>query len=74
MFEKSVYSARRKKLKKAVGSGILLILGNNYSPINYTDNVYPFRQDSTFLYYFGLDQAGLAGLIDVDDIQTIMGG
>jgi len=74
MFEKSVYSERRKRLINAVGSGIILFVGNNESPINYTDNAYPFRQDSTFLYYFGFNQAGLAGLIDVDENREILFG
>ena len=46
---------------------MVLFLGNSHSPMNYRDNMYPFRQDSTFLYYMGLDQSDLAALIDVDE-------
>ena len=65
MFEKSTYSQRRDDLKQKFDSGILLFLGNDESPMNYLDNMYKFRQDSTFLYYFGLDDPGLAAVIDI---------
>ncbi len=55
-------------------SGLLLFLGNNESPMNYPDNTYHFRQDSTFLYYFGLDYPGLAAIIDVDEDRDIVFG
>ena len=64
MFEPHVYSKRRREL--SAGTGLALLMGNEQSPMNYTDNYYPFRQDSTFLYYFGHDQAGLAATIDLD--------
>ena len=54
MFKKETYIQRREALKKAVGSGLLLFLGNDEAGCNYEDNTYPFRQDSTFLYFFGL--------------------
>ena len=66
MFQTTVYQSRRKTLMQEVGSGVILFLGNDESPINYADNLYPFRQDSTFLYYYGLDKPGLAAVIDVD--------
>ena len=67
MFEKSVYIERRNELKKLVSSGLILLLGNNESPNNYPNNAYtPFRQDSSFLYYFGQQRDGLAGVIDVN--------
>jgi hypothetical protein len=59
MFSKSTYLNRRQTLKSKLGSGLILFLGNEESGMNYRDNVYPFRQDSTFLYYFGIDQASL---------------
>ncbi|MEZ4904404.1 MAG: Xaa-Pro aminopeptidase [Spirosomataceae bacterium] len=65
MFSKATYAGRRTQLKNQITEGLLLFLGNEESGMNYTDNTYHFRQDSTFLYYFGLDKAGLAGLIDV---------
>ena len=74
LFDQSVYSNRRAALKKSIGSGIILLMGNEESSMNYKDNCYPFRQDSTFLYYFGLDVAGLAAMIDVDSgEETIFG-
>ena len=66
MFETSVYKNRRARLKEKVISGLVLILGNGEAPANYTDNTYKFRQDSSFLYFFGLNQPGFAGVIDID--------
>lgn len=72
--QKETYIRRRAQLKKDVGSGLLLFLGNDESGMNYADNTYHFRQDSTFLYYFGLDYAGLAAVIDVDaDTEIVFG-
>lgn len=72
MFDKSVYIARRDRLKKQIGSGVILFLGNDDSPMNYSANVYHFRQDSSFLYFFGLDYPGMAAVIDIDeDTETI---
>lgn len=74
MFDKKIYIERRKILKKSIGSGLVLFLGNDESPMNYEDNTYHFRQDSTFLYYFGIDIPGLTAIIDIDnDIETIYG-
>lgn len=66
MFAAGTYIERRKRLRADVGSGLILFLGNEQSPVNYPDNQYPFRQDSSFLYFFGLDCPGLAAVIDVD--------
>jgi len=66
MFDKQIYITRRNRLREKVGSGVVLIPGNSESPMNYTDNTYHFRQDSTFLYLFGLDIPGLFGIIDAD--------
>ncbi len=66
MFPRETYLARRQALMSRFEGGLLLFLGHGDSPMNYADNPYPFRQDSTFLYYFGLDQAELAAVIDVD--------
>ena len=74
MFAARVYVERRKRLKDQVGSGILLFLGNQESPMNYTDNPYPFRQDSSFLYFFGLDFPSLAAVIDIDEGQECVFG
>ena len=73
-FDRDTYISRRRELKKLIGKGRILLLGNNNSPMNYKDNYYPFRQDSTFLYYFGLDIPGLVGIMDVDsDVDIIYG-
>ncbi len=74
MFPKNIYVERRKNLAKEIGSGIILLLGNEESPMNYTDNTYNFRQDSTFLYYFGLDRANLAAMIDIDEEAELVFG
>jgi Xaa-Pro aminopeptidase len=74
MFSTKTYVARRNQLKKKIKSGLLLFLGNNEPPMNYTDNTYRFRQDSTFLYYFGLDEPGLAAVIDLDENKEIIFG
>jgi Xaa-Pro aminopeptidase len=74
MFPVTTYINRRKVLKQAVNKGLLLFLGNGESPMNYADNTYDFRQDSTFLYYFGNDYAGLSAVIDIDENREIIFG
>ena len=71
---KETYIRRRAQLKRDMGSGLLLFLGNDEAAMNYADNTYRFRQDSTFLYFFGLDYAGLAAVIDVDNDREIIFG
>ena len=66
MFESSVYRNRRKALREKVRSVIILILGNKEAPANYPDNTYKFRQDSSFLFFFGHSHPGYAGVLDVD--------
>ncbi len=66
MFDKNTYANRRKSLHNKGLKGVGLILGNVESPMNYRDNTFHFRQDSSFLYFFGLDFPGLAGVIDFD--------
>ena len=66
MFDKAIYIKRRQTLQRKNLSGIALLFGNIDSPMNYKDNTFHFRQDSTFLYFFGLDIPGLAGVIDFD--------
>jgi Xaa-Pro aminopeptidase len=66
MFEAQIYVNRRAQLHKDLGSGLILLPGNVDAAFNYPANQYHFRQDSTFLYYFGLDHAGLAGVMDLD--------
>lgn len=74
LFPKEVYISRRKRLAENTGSGLILLLGNEDSPMNYADNCYSFRQDSTFLYYFGLDIPLLAAIIDIDNGNEIIFG
>ncbi len=74
MFPTEIYIQRRHLLETHFSSGILLFLGNEDSPMNYTANIYPFRQDSSFLYYFGLDKPGLAAVIDLDQQSQIIFG
>lgn len=75
MFSKETYVNRRMELKKLVKSGVIILFGNNESPANFPANgYYPFRQDSSFLYYFGLQRDGLVGVIDIDnDTETLVG-
>jgi len=67
------HTARREALRKSVPEGAILIMGNDEAPKNYVDNVYPFRQDSHFLYYGGVSQAGLALLIEPDGSEVLYG-
>lgn len=66
MFESQIYVKRRALLRKLMGSGLVILPGNVDAAFNYPANQYHFRQDSTFLYYFGLDHPGLAGVIDLN--------
>jgi Xaa-Pro aminopeptidase len=66
MFESTVYANRRTALRRILGKGIVFLPGNVDAAFNYPANPYHFRQDSTFLYYFGLDHAGLAGVMDLE--------
>jgi Xaa-Pro dipeptidase len=74
MFPSKIYVARRTVLKERMESGLLLFLGNEESPMNYRDNTYSFRQDSTFLYYWGIDSPSLAAVIDLDESKEMLFG
>lgn len=74
MFAKETYVQRRAQLKKNMGSGVLLFLGNDEQGLHYEDNTFRYRQDSTFLYYFGLSFAGLSAIIDIDEDKEIIFG
>jgi Xaa-Pro aminopeptidase len=67
MFKAQTYLSRRSNLKNRMDSGIAVFMGNDESPMNYADNTYHFRQDSSFLYYFGLNTAGFTGIVDFDE-------
>jgi len=66
MFKSEVYAKRRTRLHQLMKSGLALFIGNVDVPMNYPANTYHFRQDSDFLYFFGLDIQGFTGLIDFD--------
>jgi len=74
MFSSKTYVERRNELKKIIKSGILFFPGASDTPMNYRANTYKFRQDSTFLYYFGIDAPDLAAVIDVDNNREIIFG
>ena len=74
MFDKSVYINRRKQLIDKMSGGLVLILGNEEAPANYPSNTYKFRQDSSFLYFFGLNMPGFAGLMDADSGDVCLYG
>jgi Xaa-Pro dipeptidase len=74
MFKPKVYINRRKELQKKVKSGIILFIGNDESHVMIRDTVHKFRQNSNFLYYWGLNGPGLAALIDVNSGKEILFG
>ncbi|MCD4736835.1 MAG: aminopeptidase P family protein [Bacteroidales bacterium] len=74
MFDANVYSKRRKQLRNELSNGLVLILGNPEVSYNYPANTYHFRQDSNFLYFFGLDAPDLAGVIDLDNSKDYIFG
>jgi Xaa-Pro aminopeptidase len=74
MFKSEVYAKRREELHKKMKSGIALFLSNAESPMNYPDNAYHFRQDSDFLYFFGIDHPGFTGLMDFDSGKDLIFG
>lgn len=74
MFSADTYQNRRNKLKEQLSGGLVLFLGNIENPVNFADNPYPFRQDSTFLYYFGIQEPRLAAIMDLDKDKTVIFG
>lgn len=74
MFNKEIYIKRREELKRSLGSGIILLLGNGETPLNYLSNTYSFRQDSSFIYYIGLDSPDLAYIMDIDNNKEYLFG
>ena len=74
MFTADIYSARRAELRRRIGKGIILLPGNVESPFNYPNNTFHFRQDSTFMYFFGHSVPALAGVIDVESGEETLYG
>ena len=76
MFSKEVYIRRRAtllaKMREAGQSGLVLFLGNADAPAQYRDNCYKWRQDSTWLYYMGLDEPLMAALLDIDSGAEVL--
>ena len=65
-FSSQTYIDRRHALMSNVDNGQILLLGNGEASINFRDNWYPFRQDSTILYYGALNIPDIAMIIDID--------
>lgn len=74
LFNKETYTNRRLRLKNQVKEGIIVLFGNNESPVNYPNNSYKFRQDSSFLYFYGQHREGLVGVIDIDNDKEFLIG
>ena len=74
MFPSTIYLSRREKLQKLISGGIIFFPGNMEVPFNYRSNTYHFRQDSSFSYFFGLNEPNLAGLIDVEENESMLFG
>ncbi len=74
MFPKEIYIKRRRELAKIVGDGLLIFPGNHDVPFNYPANIYLFRQDSSFLYFFGVNNPDMFGIIDTEADEDILFG
>ena len=74
MFTKEDYIKRRNALKEKMGKGLVFILGNKDSSMSYSANIYRFRQDSNFAYFFGINLPGFAGVIDLDNDKEYIFG
>ena len=74
MFSAETYKQRRAELARRIGNGLILIPGNTLSPFNYPNNTYSFRQDSTFLYYFGLNIPSLMAVLDAESGEAMLFG
>lgn len=72
MFAKDVYVSRRAKLMQSMGDDFILLLGNNEAPCNYPANAYKFRQDSSFLYFFGHSHPGMAAILDASTGKVVL--
>ena len=72
MFDKDIYVSRRARLMESMKDEFILLLGNNEAPCNYPDNAYKFRQDSSFLYFFGHSHPGMAALAAAFAKRTVL--
>ena len=78
MFNSEVYANRRRTLLGQMASrgahGLAVFLGNVDAATNYRGNDYKFRQDSNFLYYWGIDEPWFAAVLDLDSAQECLYG
>ncbi|MCL2245600.1 MAG: aminopeptidase P family protein [Lentimicrobiaceae bacterium] len=74
LFPSPIYQKRRAQLNAAFSSGTALFLSNNESPANYPANTYHYRQDSNFLYFFGLSLPNMVGVIDFEQNRSLLFG
>lgn len=74
MFASTTYTTRRKQLAEMVDTGLIFLPGNGEAPMNYTDNVYPFKQDSNFRYFAGHNIPDLALTIDAITGKSLLWG
>ena len=76
MFGREVYERRRKtllvRMREARQSGLILFIGNAEAPAQYKDNCYKWRQDSSWLYYWGLDEPLMAAVLSIDSGEEIL--
>jgi Xaa-Pro aminopeptidase len=78
MFDPQVYSLRRERLAREMrdrgAAGSVLFFAHDESPVNYPANCYPFRQDSNWLYFLGLNEPGMAAVLDTGSGETLLFG
>jgi Xaa-Pro aminopeptidase len=74
LFASHVYKERRDRLSAVFSTGTALFLSNNESPANYPANTYRYRQDSNFLYFFGLSLPNIVGVIDFEQKKSLLFG
>ena len=73
-FSAKTYQDRRNELMKTVKTGRILLLSNNFSSINFKENHYRYRQDSSFLYYIGINQPEVHAVLDCETGETTLYG
>jgi len=74
LFPSHIYQERRNRLSAAFQEGTALFLSNYESPANYSANTYHYRQDSNFLYFFGLSLPNIVGVIDFEQKKSLLFG
>ena len=74
LFAPNIYQERRNRLSAAFSDGVALFLANGESSVNYPANTYRYRQDSNFLYFFGLAIPNIVGVVDFEQNKSILFG